>query len=68
MLVDLRAVVDQFFIPGVTADIGVGRGREAAWLNARGTINIIGSRNSLSNILSGSHFHSVENARKRRSM
>jgi hypothetical protein len=40
--IDLRAVVDQFFIPGETADIGVGSGRDAAWLSARGTVNIIG--------------------------
>jgi len=33
---DLHAVVGQFFIPGPTADIGCGSGRDAAWLNARG--------------------------------
>ena len=33
---DLHAVVRQFFIPGPTADIGCGSGRDAAWLNARG--------------------------------
>jgi SAM-dependent methyltransferase len=34
--IDLHAVVDRFFIPGLTADIGCGSGRDAAWLNARG--------------------------------
>jgi trans-aconitate methyltransferase len=34
--IDLHAVVDQFFTPGPTADIGCGSGRDAAWLNARG--------------------------------
>jgi SAM-dependent methyltransferase len=34
--VDLHAVVRQFFIPGQTADIGCGSGRDAAWLNANG--------------------------------
>src|SRR5260370_493023 len=34
--VDLHAVVRQFFIPGPTADIGCGSGRDAAWLNANG--------------------------------
>src|SRR5258707_945029 len=33
---DLHAVVGQFFIPGPTADVGCGSGRDAAWLNARG--------------------------------
>jgi SAM-dependent methyltransferase len=33
---DLHAVVGQFFIPGPTADIGCGSGRDAAWLNASG--------------------------------
>jgi SAM-dependent methyltransferase len=33
---DLHAVVRQFFIPGPTADIGCGSGRDAAWLNASG--------------------------------
>ncbi|HEX4260443.1 MAG TPA: class I SAM-dependent methyltransferase [Acetobacteraceae bacterium] len=33
---DLHAVVDLFFIPGPTADIGCGSGRDAAWLNDRG--------------------------------
>jgi len=33
---DLQAVVRQFFIPGSTADIGCGSGRDAAWLNANG--------------------------------
>jgi trans-aconitate methyltransferase len=30
------AVVRQFFIPGTTADIGCGSGRDAAWLNENG--------------------------------
>lgn len=34
--IDLHAVVDRFFVPGRTADIGCGSGRDAAWLNARG--------------------------------
>src|SRR5712672_3191458 len=33
---DLHAVVGQFFIPGPTADVGCGSGRDAAWLNACG--------------------------------
>jgi len=33
---DLHAVVRRFFIPGPTADIGCGSGRDAAWLNASG--------------------------------
>jgi SAM-dependent methyltransferase len=33
---DLHAVIRQFFIPGPTADIGCGSGRDAAWLNANG--------------------------------
>jgi SAM-dependent methyltransferase len=33
---DLHAVVRQFFVPGPTADIGCGSGRDAAWLNAAG--------------------------------
>jgi SAM-dependent methyltransferase len=33
---DLQAVVRQFFIPGTTADIGCGSGRDAAWLNENG--------------------------------
>jgi SAM-dependent methyltransferase len=33
---DLHAVVTKFFIPGPTADIGCGSGRDAAWLNASG--------------------------------
>src|SRR5258708_3306858 len=33
---DLHAVVSQFFVPGPTADIGCGSGRDTAWLNARG--------------------------------
>src|SRR5580700_4829815 len=33
---DLQAVVRQFFIPGSTADIGCGSGRDAAWLTANG--------------------------------
>src|ERR1700732_2538028 len=33
---DLHAVVRQFFIPGPTADVGCGSGRDAAWLNACG--------------------------------
>jgi trans-aconitate methyltransferase len=34
--IDLHAVVSQFFVPGPTADIGCGSGRDVAWLNARG--------------------------------
>jgi SAM-dependent methyltransferase len=34
--VDLHAVVQQFFIPGRTADIGCGSGRDAGWLNTNG--------------------------------
>jgi len=34
--VDLHAVVRQFFVPGSTADIGCGSGRDASWLNANG--------------------------------
>ncbi len=33
---DLHAVVRRFFIPGPTADIGCGSGRDAAWLDANG--------------------------------
>ena len=33
---DLHAVVRQFFIPGATADVGCGSGRDAAWLDANG--------------------------------
>lgn len=33
---DLHAVVRRFFIPGPTADIGCGSGRDAAWLDAEG--------------------------------
>jgi SAM-dependent methyltransferase len=33
---DLHAVVGQFFIPGPTADVGCGSGREAAWLHTCG--------------------------------
>jgi SAM-dependent methyltransferase len=33
---DLHAAVSKFFIPGPTADIGCGSGRDAAWLNASG--------------------------------
>src|SRR5258705_13412578 len=33
---DLHAVVRQFFIPGLTADVGCGSGRDAGWLNACG--------------------------------
>src|SRR5580693_465584 len=33
---DLHAVVRQFFIPGPTADVGCGSGRDAAWRNACG--------------------------------
>jgi trans-aconitate methyltransferase len=33
---DLQAVIRQFFIPGTTADIGCGSGRDAAWLNENG--------------------------------
>lgn len=34
--VDLQSLIDEFFIPGRTADIGCGSGRDAAWLDARG--------------------------------
>ncbi|HLH89299.1 MAG TPA: class I SAM-dependent methyltransferase [Xanthobacteraceae bacterium] len=34
--VDLHAVVQRFFVPGSTADIGCGSGREVAWLAANG--------------------------------
>jgi SAM-dependent methyltransferase len=33
---DLHALVRRFFIPGRTADIGCGSGREVAWLAAQG--------------------------------
>jgi SAM-dependent methyltransferase len=33
---DLHATVRKFFVPGPTADIGCGSGRDAAWLNAAG--------------------------------
>lgn len=33
---DLQAIVRRFFIPGLTADIGCGSGREVTWLNANG--------------------------------
>ena len=33
---DLHEVVRQFFIPGATADVGCGSGRDAAWLDANG--------------------------------
>src|SRR5580704_2989758 len=33
---DLHATVDKFFIPGPTADIGCGSGRDTAWLAGRG--------------------------------
>jgi SAM-dependent methyltransferase len=33
---DLQTVVRQFFLPGTTADVGCGSGRDAAWLNANG--------------------------------
>jgi SAM-dependent methyltransferase len=34
--VDLHAVVREFFVPGPTADIGCGSGRDAGWLNSNG--------------------------------
>ena len=34
--VDLHALVQRFFGPGPTADIGCGSGREVAWLDANG--------------------------------
>jgi SAM-dependent methyltransferase len=34
--VDLHAIVRRFFRPGLTADIGCGSGRDAAWLAANG--------------------------------
>ncbi len=33
---DLRAVVRQYFRPGLTADVGCGSGRDAAWLSGNG--------------------------------
>jgi SAM-dependent methyltransferase len=33
---DLHATVRRFFAPGLTADIGCGSGRDAAWLTANG--------------------------------
>jgi SAM-dependent methyltransferase len=33
---DLHAVVGRFFLPGPTADVGCGSGRDAAWLDACG--------------------------------
>ena len=33
---DLQALVRRFFVPGPTADIGCGSGREVAWLAANG--------------------------------
>ena len=33
---DLHAIVQRFFRPGPTADIGCGSGREVAWLAANG--------------------------------
>jgi SAM-dependent methyltransferase len=33
---DLYALLRHFFIPGFTADIGCGAGRDTAWLNANG--------------------------------
>jgi SAM-dependent methyltransferase len=33
---DLHAVVQEFFAPGPTADIGCGSGRDTAWLSANG--------------------------------
>jgi SAM-dependent methyltransferase len=33
---DLRAVVRQYFRPGLTADVGCGSGRDAAWLSENG--------------------------------
>jgi SAM-dependent methyltransferase len=34
--IDMHNVVDRFFIPGPTADVGCGSGRDAAWLGAQG--------------------------------
>jgi SAM-dependent methyltransferase len=33
---DLHAIVRRFFVPGATADIGCGSGRDAAWLEKAG--------------------------------
>jgi hypothetical protein len=33
---DLHDIVRQFFLPGPTADIGCGGGREVAWLRSNG--------------------------------
>jgi SAM-dependent methyltransferase len=33
---DLRLLIERFFAPGPTADVGCGSGRETAWLNENG--------------------------------
>jgi SAM-dependent methyltransferase len=33
---DMYALIDEFFCPGPTADVGCGNGRDAAWLAAHG--------------------------------
>jgi SAM-dependent methyltransferase len=33
---DLHAIIKRFFLPGLTADVGCGGGRDAAWLTANG--------------------------------
>jgi SAM-dependent methyltransferase len=33
---DMHALIQRFFKPGLTADIGCGSGRDVAWLNANG--------------------------------
>lgn len=33
---DLHAIINEFFFPGPTADIGCGSGRDTAWLNEHG--------------------------------
>jgi SAM-dependent methyltransferase len=40
--VDLQALVQRFFVPGPTADIGCGSGREVAWLAANGFPTTVG--------------------------
>ena len=33
---DLYSLLERFFTPGLTADVGAGSGRDAAWLQAHG--------------------------------
>jgi len=39
---DLHALIERFFRPGATADIGCGSGREVAWLSAHGFPAVVG--------------------------